>query len=104
MRSRPVLAALRVEDAVALLSAGPKADAIDLREAAATPQGLAAAFVALATAFAARGKNLEYMAILRARDCGLRCLRCTTTHSTRTAKNTTGGYAMIPLHTLPHQN
>lgn len=76
MRPRPAAVALREEEAAAAaaLSASRKADAAtDLREAA-TPQGLAAAFVAPAAALAARGSILEYMVVLRARDRGLTCL------------------------------
>lgn len=72
-RPRPPPAAFREEEAAAL-SARPKADAArDLREVA-TPQGLAAALVALAAALAARGMILEYMAVWRTRYRGLTCL------------------------------
>lgn len=76
MRPRPAPVALREGEAAALLSASTQADAAtDLREVA-TPHGLVAAFVALATALAARGRILEYMAVSRAQDGGL--LRCTS--------------------------
>lgn len=65
MRPRPA------PTAAALSAARPKADAARDLRAVATPQGLAAALVALAAAFAARGRILEYMAVLRARDRGL---------------------------------